>query len=200
MSPKTRLYWIGRETTSQLNAARPDSSDGERLVDKREGTALSLRGFVILLVVFLGLFVLYGLLAWLAFERDWSKSGVFGDTFGGLNAIFSGTALVGVIVSILLQREELRLQGEELRMTRGELRRTAEAQEKAERALQEQAEAMRLTARLNSINTLIGIYREAVSTARGVSGAYIATRREEQRLQELTEELESLIAKNQAHT
>lgn len=167
-------------------------------MDEGEGGPFSLKGFGILLAVFLGLFVLYGLLTWLAFARDWSKSGVFGDTFGGLNALFSGTALAGVIFSIILQREELRLQREELRLTRGELQRTAEAQEKSEKALQEQVEAMRLTARLNSINTLIGIYRETVSTARGVPGASVATQREKRRLQELTEELERLIENSQA--
>lgn len=37
------------------------------------------------------------------------NTGTFGDTFGSLNALFSGFAFVGVIYAILLQREELRL-------------------------------------------------------------------------------------------
>ncbi len=44
-----------------------------------------------------------------------------GDTFGALNALFSGLAFVGLIYAILLQRQELRLQRHELISTRIEL-------------------------------------------------------------------------------
>ena len=47
--------------------------------------------------------------------------GVFGDMFGFANALFSGLALGGIIVAILLQRTELKLQREELKDTRAEL-------------------------------------------------------------------------------
>jgi len=46
-----------------------------------------------------------------------------------VNALFSGLAFLGVIVAILLQREELKLQREELAQTREELRRQGEALE-----------------------------------------------------------------------
>lgn len=46
--------------------------------------------------------------------------GTFGDMFGSVNALFSGLALAGIILTILLQRKELRLQREELRDTRKE--------------------------------------------------------------------------------
>ncbi|TXT38999.1 MAG: hypothetical protein FD138_205 [Planctomycetota bacterium] len=45
----------------------------------------------------------------------------FGDMFGAPNALFSGLAFLGVIVAILLQREELELQREEIRQNRFEL-------------------------------------------------------------------------------
>ncbi|CAA9202114.1 putative phage abortive infection protein [Flavobacterium collinsii] len=48
------------------------------------------------------------------------KRGTFGDMFGGVNALFSGLALAGIILTILLQRKELRFQREELRETRKE--------------------------------------------------------------------------------
>jgi len=44
--------------------------------------------------------------------------GTFGDMFGATNALFSGFAFAGLIVAILLQKEELRLQREELSETR----------------------------------------------------------------------------------
>lgn len=50
------------------------------------------------------------------------SGGVKGDAFGAVNALFSGLALAGVIVAILLQSEELKLQRKELKHTRKELR------------------------------------------------------------------------------
>jgi hypothetical protein len=58
------------------------------------------------------------------FFSDWSKSGTFGDTFGALNAIFSGLALAGVIVTILIQRTELKNQRTELALQRNEMKET----------------------------------------------------------------------------
>jgi hypothetical protein len=48
-------------------------------------------------------------------------AGEFGDMFGAPNALFSGLAFVGVIVAILLQKQELELQREEIRQNRLEL-------------------------------------------------------------------------------
>ena len=67
-----------------------------------------------------------------------AKRGQIGDAFGSINALFSGLALAGIIVAILLQREELRLQRRELEETRAELRRQADASEKQEAALRAQ--------------------------------------------------------------
>lgn len=47
-------------------------------------------------------------------------SSSFGDMFGGVNALFSGLALAGIIFTIFLQRKELKLQRKELRSTREE--------------------------------------------------------------------------------
>lgn len=53
-------------------------------------------------------------------DLDDTKRGTFGDMFGSVNALFSGLALAGIILTILLQRKELRLQREELTETRKE--------------------------------------------------------------------------------
>lgn len=42
------------------------------------------------------------------------ERGQFGDSYGALNSLFSGIALVGVIVSILMQRKELKLTRDEM--------------------------------------------------------------------------------------
>lgn len=48
--------------------------------------------------------------------------GTFGDMFGGLNALFSGFAFGGIILTIFLQSRELSLQRDELRDTREEFK------------------------------------------------------------------------------
>jgi hypothetical protein len=49
-------------------------------------------------------------------DEAWAQRGQFGDMFGAINALFSGLAFAGVIITILLQREELIAQKEELRL------------------------------------------------------------------------------------
>lgn len=54
--------------------------------------------------------------------KDYSPSerGTFGDMFGTTNSLFSGLALAGIMISILLQRTEIKLQSEEIKATRKE--------------------------------------------------------------------------------
>lgn len=54
------------------------------------------------------------------FFSNWQTSGTFGDTFGALNALFSGLAFAGVIVTILIQKSELENQMTEMKETRKE--------------------------------------------------------------------------------
>ena len=84
----------------------------------------------------------------------------FNNMFGGLNTLFSGLALAGIILTILLQKNELALQRQELVDTREELRRTAQAQENAEKALNRQAENLKISAKLSALNTLVNYYSE----------------------------------------
>lgn len=60
------------------------------------------------------------------FLNDWTKSGTFGDTFGALNAIFSGIAISGLIITILIQKKELENQRNELSLQRTEMIETRE--------------------------------------------------------------------------
>jgi hypothetical protein len=63
--------------------------------------------------------------------------------YSALEALFAGLAFLGLLSTIWIQRQELRLQRLELAQTREEMRRQAEAQEKSERALHAQTEALR---------------------------------------------------------
>jgi len=59
-------------------------------------------------------------LLWFDDKKALGEIGVFGDMFGAVNALFSGFAFIGIIVSIRMQSEELELQRKELRETREE--------------------------------------------------------------------------------
>lgn len=50
------------------------------------------------------------------------ERGTFGDMFGAVNALFSGLAFAGLIITLFYQKEELKLQREELAQTREELK------------------------------------------------------------------------------
>jgi len=52
------------------------------------------------------------------------QQGVFGDMFGASNAFFTGLSFTGVIIAILLQRQELKLQRNDLELTRDEMKLT----------------------------------------------------------------------------
>ncbi|MCH2232165.1 MAG: hypothetical protein MK105_17650 [Crocinitomicaceae bacterium] len=77
------------------------------------------------IAVIIGVFLIVGfwLLAWLLIEFGFTKHeerGTFGDMFGSINALYSGLALGGIILTIFLQKKELKYQRRELRETRRE--------------------------------------------------------------------------------
>lgn len=113
------------------------------------------------LVIFIGaviiLATIYAISIYLSFG-SWQNSGLFGDSFGAVNSLFSGLAFAGIIYTVLLQRRELALQREELSLTRNELKRTADAQEKSEEALTKQIESLNDTAKLNALQTIVDHY------------------------------------------
>jgi hypothetical protein len=96
----------------------------------------------------------------------------FGSSFGAIESLFSGLAFAGVILAVLLQRDELRLQRQELNLTRQELQRTADAHERSEQALvtqaellSKQADELRLNSQLNGLVALSEHCLQAMSTA-----------------------------------
>ena len=96
----------------------------------------------VVFIIYVGV-LLY--LTWPISELSINKSGVFGDSFGALTALFSGLAFAGMIVTILLQNRELELQRDEIRQSHEEYRRSAAAQER--------------TARLAAISSLLDEYK-----------------------------------------
>jgi hypothetical protein len=54
--------------------------------------------------------------------EDWTARGQFGDSYGAMNALFSGIAFAALVYTMILQKAELRLQRKELEETRSEIR------------------------------------------------------------------------------
>ncbi|MGZ8158006.1 MAG: hypothetical protein ACXWT1_00890 [Methylobacter sp.] len=69
-------------------------------------------GLLIFLFILLTFAIYAGIilyLTWPISEVSVAKSGLFGDSFGVLNALFSGMAFAGLIITVLLQRDEMHL-------------------------------------------------------------------------------------------
>ena len=151
------------------------------------------RNFIYLMIVVLAVWLIYASLLYLLSDK-WDHRGAFGDMFGAINALFSGLAFAGIIFTILLQKEELRLQRNELELTREELKRTASAQEASQKELSKQAETLQKTAQINAINTLIGVCHEKLkiksSGERKLQQTMLNKERLELRLESLLEDLD----------
>ena len=71
----------------------------------------------------LGIILIWGASAVLIYKNiPKDERGSFGDMFGSVNALFSGLALFGIIISILIQQNELKEQRNELKLTRDEFK------------------------------------------------------------------------------
>jgi hypothetical protein len=132
-----------------------------------------------------GLFICLAWFAWWAVVVEMTphkaEQGQIGDLFGGINALFSGLALAGVVTAVVLQsrelqlqreamhkqneeleltrneiklqREQLGLQREELRLSREEFERMASANEEAASALSQQIGMQIVAARINGLSS-----------------------------------------------
>ena len=91
--------------------------------DKTNKEETKARLWIWIVVAIIGVLAAWGISWWLINKNiDCStERGTFGDMFGAVNALFSGLAFAGLIVTLLYQKEELKLQREELKETRNEL-------------------------------------------------------------------------------
>lgn len=81
------------------------------------------------------------LLSWVLIDlciSEFNDRGTFGDKFGAINALFSGLAFAGLIVTLLYQKDELKLQREELAQTREELKGQREEFEEQNKTMKRQ--------------------------------------------------------------
>ncbi|WP_429030150.1 putative phage abortive infection protein [Aeromonas veronii] len=80
--------------------------------------------YISLLIIFF-IFALYGAallwIVWPISEFSITKAGTFGDSFGVLTSFFTGIAFSGILATLFMQREDLKLTREELIETRKEM-------------------------------------------------------------------------------
>lgn len=103
-------------------------------------------------------------ITWPVSEFTVGKSGVFGDSFGLLTSFFSGLAFAGLIITMLMQKEELELQRKELSLTREEL--VAQRQE-----LTNQNNTMRQQRFENTFFQMLSLHNEIVRSVEIGSGS-----------------------------
>lgn len=84
-----------------------------------------------------------------------ATSGTFGDSFGLITCIFSGLSSVGMIVAVLMQREELELQ-------RNELRDNGIILKQQQLELEKSADAQKIDATLSALSILHQEYKRRI--------------------------------------
>lgn len=78
--------------------------------------------FGVILACVLSYALILVLKTWPIDEYSIAKAGTFGDSFGVLNSLFTGLGFAGLLVTIFLQREDIKLTRVELSETRAEIK------------------------------------------------------------------------------
>lgn len=113
-----------------------------------------------------------GLWAYYQFNANNNDVGLgeAGDSFGSLNALFTGLAFVGLIWTISQQSEQLKAQREELKLTRQEMKNSTAQLEAQKNAMEIQNFQAMFTSLLNTYsNNLNAIHYEGYSGIRALA-------------------------------
>jgi hypothetical protein len=117
-----------------------------------------------------------------------AERGQFGDLFGAVNALFSGLAFAGVIITISLQRDELALQRQELKEQREEMVRS-----RKELAAQVAAQLQLVNATLAQTRALACQMRVEAIKIEGQGGAHGGAGDEVQQIRRLADSIDKLV-------
>lgn len=101
-------------------------------------------------------------ITWPISEFSINKAGAFGDSFGILTSLFSALAFTGMIITILMQKDELSLQRLELSLTRKELAASRKEHEKSAVAQNELVKQQVISAKISGLSSIVqGRYQYA---------------------------------------
>jgi hypothetical protein len=92
---------------------KKDGTKNNETLNAKQKRGLALAFFGVVVCLFLNWLLLHG-------EKDAAR-GTFGDMFGVVNALFTGLAFSGVVYTVMLQRNELKIQQDELKNSQIEL-------------------------------------------------------------------------------
>ena len=134
------------------------------------------------------LLTLYGVPLIARWVPDLKCSASVADAFGAVNALFSGLALAGIIVTLYMQREELKLQREELQLTRDELAKSAEAQK-------ESSESQRVVVELSTRRAVMEFYQFCLTNRKEYSSVGARYQESLQGMDEQANEILKLLEK-----
>lgn len=115
-------------------------------------------GGIFAILILVAPFIYYDLV--LESHGGLDKTGLFGDSFGALSSVFSGLAFLGLIITIAMQMDELRLTREEYHLNRVQFEKSVDAQNKAQKALNDQLELLRMTSSIQALQSYIELPRK----------------------------------------
>lgn len=95
---------------------------------------------------------------------DEEAKGLFGDSFGAVNALVSALAFAGVIVSLYFQRKDLKLQRQDLLLQRQELELTRKEMEEQTAEFEKQNETLKIQRFENTFFNMLSQFQEVVSS------------------------------------
>jgi hypothetical protein len=115
--------------------------------------------FIPVLVLWLLNWIIPIIFDWIAVEAyskdNLARTGTFGDTFGAVNALFSGLAFAGVAVAVVFQWKELQHLEEQTAIVKRQSREAEDERKKAERYAS-------LTASLNAATSLTQAFSRSI--------------------------------------
>lgn len=154
--------------------------------------------------------IVIGIIPWVAFQLwpGWKDkfpeaAGLWGDSFGFVNALLSALAFAGVLVTLWMQRRELQLQREEMQLNREEMKATREEHERMAKAQETSEHRLFLAAYMNALESLrqLSQWRMSADPATTKNATYpvveglVIQARVSQSLQILVRDLEPEIRK-----
>ncbi|MFY7927491.1 MAG: hypothetical protein ACOVS5_01355 [Oligoflexus sp.] len=107
---------------------------------------------------------------------DWEMRGQFGDTFGSINALFSGLAFAGLFWALRIQQKQLDIQREELKLQREELQEQRKEMVASRKELAKQVHAQHAMFRATAAQVTVAAVQARIEAlkldaeSRGASG------------------------------
>ena len=132
------------------------------LINKRRLVWVKKHLLGIMLCMVLFLFIANLCLIFLPYDKD--TRGTFGDQFGAVNALFSGLAFAGLIYTIILQRNDLKLQRQDLKLQRKELELTRKEMEDQTAEFEKQNETLKIQRFENTFFNMLSQFQEIVNS------------------------------------